>query len=458
MTTTTSTNPPHIAVPPWVPATTGLCILGLVVTVGILGWRGWRRHRRPKITDREASMRRWVNWVASRWAWDAQNLGLAITDETTRHRRQAWTGHPLPPVVRIPHGKFEPIPNGIRAWISTLPGVGLDQVTKMADHLANAWGCIRVDVSQHSPGWLLLRGFISDPLAAPWHLIPNGLPVSDWMLHVGVDDEGGQVYLPLPNLSGITVAGVPGTGKTSLQRWWLCQLAAHPAVQVAVVDGKVSDPADGDYGEFLPRCFAAAGDELDDANQLFKQLYELMRARSAWLRANRGTAQFWDQGPSAECPLVVVVVDESHTYVSGASRRDRETCESIVWYLTKLAKEGRSRGFVTVFVTQKQTADAIPTAIRDVCQVGLSFGVRTMEGAVAALGEDIRKHPDIAPTDLIGRLWTGVTVMRLPDRAGYHRVRTPYVSEADAAGILKRYASLTQIPRTLHAVDQEAAL
>ena len=79
-----------------------------------------------------------------------------------------------------------------------------------------------------------------------------------------------------------------------------------------------------------------------------------------------------------------------------------------------MAKEGRSRGFLTVFVTQKQTADAIPTAIRDVCQVGLSFGVRTMDGAVAALGDEIRQYPDVAPTNLIGREWTGVAVMRLP--------------------------------------------
>ena len=229
---------------------------------------------------------------------------------------------------------------------------------------------------------------------------------------------------------------MPGTGKTSLQRWWLCQLAPHPAVQIAVLDGKVSDPADGDYGLLLPRCFAAAGDDLADANQLLEGLWQAMRARSAWLRANRGTAQFWDHGPTVDCPLVAVVVDESHTFVTGASRKDRELCDSNVWYLTKLAKEGRSRGFLTVFVTQKQTADAIPTAIRDVCQVGMSFGVRTMDGAVAALGDDIRQYPDIAPTLLIGREWTGVAVMRLPDRPGYHRVRTPHVTEADAAQLI----------------------
>jgi hypothetical protein len=41
------------------------------------------------------------------------------------------------------------------------------------------------------------------------------------------------------------------------------------------------------------------------------------------------------------------------------------------------------------------------------------------------------QFPEIAPTGLIGRQWTGLAVMRLPDRAGYHRVRTPCVTEGD---------------------------
>jgi S-DNA-T family DNA segregation ATPase FtsK/SpoIIIE len=434
-----------------------LAVMGLVILLALLAWTRWRQHHRPKLTEREASMRRWVCWVAARWGWDARNLGLALVDDTTRYRRHWYTGRVLPPVVQVPRARFEPMPNGIRARMATLPGVGLGQVVKMADHLANAWGCIRVDVTQDGPGQLVLRGHLCDPLAASWTVIPDGQPLSGWQLHVGVDEDSAPVLLPLANLSGITVAGVPGTGKTSLQRWWLCQLAPHPAVQIAVLDGKVSEPIDGDYGLLLSRCFAAAGDELDQANELLGRLHGLMRARSTWLRSQRGTAQFWEDGPSEDCPLVVVICDESHTFVTGASRKDREFCDSNIWYLTKLAKEGRSRGFLTVFVTQKQTADAIPTAIRDVCQVGLSFGVRTMDGAVAALGDEIRQYPEIAPTKLIGQQWTGVAITRLFDRAGYHRIRTPYVSEGDAAELVAGHAHLLRAPRAHDLLERGAA-
>ena len=76
-----------------------------------------------------------------------------------------------------------------------------------------------------------------------------------------------------------------------------------------------------------------------------------------------------------------------------------------------------------------------------------------MDGAVAALGDDIRQYPDVAPTLLIGREWTGVAVMRLPDRAGYHRVRTPHVTESRRRPAHRRPAPTCASHRThLHVV------
>ena len=283
-TTVPADGPLHIPVAGWVGPVTTLCTYGLIVWLMVWGWRRLRRHRRPKLSASEASHRRWVTWVAARWGWDARNIGLAMVDDTTRHRRQWLTQQALPPVVHIPSARFWPAPNGLRAVMNTIPGVGVDQVAKVAGHLADAWGCIRVDVTQLGPGRIGLRGFLSDPLGQPWHLIPDGRPLCDWMLHVGVDDEGETVLFALSNLSGVTVAGVPGTGKTSLQRWWLSQLAPHPAVQIAVLDGKVSDPADGDYGPLLPRLTVQAGDDLSEANEALRGLWRAMRDRSAWLR------------------------------------------------------------------------------------------------------------------------------------------------------------------------------
>ena len=88
----------HIPVPVWEPMVTWLVIAVGVALAVWMGWRRWRRHHGPKVTDREASMRRWVNWVASRWMWDAQNLALVVlVDDTTRRRGQFWGRPDLAP-------------------------------------------------------------------------------------------------------------------------------------------------------------------------------------------------------------------------------------------------------------------------------------------------------------------------------------------------------------------------
>lgn len=62
------------------------------------------------------------------------------------------------------------------------------------------------------------------------------------------------------------------------------------------------------------------------------------------------------------------------------------------------------------------TGDAIPTAIRDVCPVALSFAQRTDEAAVAALGADIRQFPEANPVSLQDPAYVGVASMVVQGR------------------------------------------
>jgi hypothetical protein len=65
------------------------------------------------------------------------------------------------------------------------------------------------------------------------------------------------------------------------------------------------------------------------------------------------------------------------------------------------------------------------TGIRDNCQVAISCATRTVDGAVAALGEEIRQHPDVSSVLLNDPAYVGVAVTSLPGRPGFHRERTP---------------------------------
>jgi S-DNA-T family DNA segregation ATPase FtsK/SpoIIIE len=130
----------------------------------------------------------------------------------------------------------------------------------------------------------------------------------------------------LTQVPGVTVAGLPGFGRTSLINRLLSDWAPSPAVQFACADGKLSAAHEGDYANWVQRMFAFAGDDLEEANKLFRHL--TLAAENARL-------------------------------------------------VEDLVKKGRSVGMLVILATQKSTGDAIPTFIRDVCPVGLSFAQKT---------------------------------------------------------------------------------
>jgi S-DNA-T family DNA segregation ATPase FtsK/SpoIIIE len=103
-----------------------------------------------------------------------------------------------------------------------------------------------------------------------------------------------------------------------------------------------------------------------------------------------GAANLWSTGPSVEHPLVIVVIDECQAYLDNRSlitKEDRAVGVEIDALVRDLVKRGRSAGVLVVLSTQRPTADAIPTAIRDNANLRVCFGVRTREAAAAVLGE-----------------------------------------------------------------------
>src|SRR6266567_2241738 len=172
---------------------------------------------------------------------------------------------------------------------------------------------------------------------------------------------------------------------------------------------------------------------------------------SECIRSALGVKNMWHVGPSDRWPLVILVVDEAHTFLAdmkgdkdlvALTAENRQLVEDIV-------KKGRSVGIIALLATQKSTGDAIPTAIRDVCPVALSFAQRTDEAAVAALGADIRQYPEANPVALQGPAYVGVASMVVQGRPGFVRVRTPYVRDEDVARICAATASLTRDPLEL---------
>lgn len=379
--------------------------------------------------------------IRRRWPRLARYLGLVLVDRT-----QA----PGEPTYVVPRLRVRPDQYGVIVEARTVPGVGLQEWQKAARHLADDWRAVRVAVTQPEPGRIRVRAVRRDPLAMPvtYAPDPDTLAVPDDLstVLIGIDEYANPVSIRLSGVSGIGVYGLPGYGKTSLINGLVTRLAPSPAVQFVVLDGKSSSPEEGDYAGLAERITLMVGDDLEHANEVLGQLVEFRRARARSIRTVLGVTNVWHVGPSPDWPLVVVIVDEAHTYFGqvkdGGDKRLRQRnalAAQNVMYVEDLIKKGRSVGILTVLATQKGTGDAIPTQIRDVCAVSLAFACRTMEAAVAALGDDIRQYPDVSPVALQDPAYIGVASMVVEGQSGFIRVRTPYVPEQVVAAVATRH-------------------
>jgi S-DNA-T family DNA segregation ATPase FtsK/SpoIIIE len=374
--------------------------------------------------------------LAAEWPLLAQTLGLGYRDQWTRQHR-------------FPVAEFVADGQGVTATVSAIAGAGLADYQRAAAYLADTWGCVSVRAEQQGPGLIRLRGLHRDPLLAPARIDLSGMAsasLDSWWL--GWAEDSSPVFIRSAEVSGIVVAGLAGFGKTMLVAHLLGQLAPSPAVQFVLVDGKGGP----DYDRLMPRAWLSAKDDLEQVRDVLRRVHRLMLDRQGAIASVLGVTDAWHVGPSPSWPLVVVVIDEAHTFFHErkGTAPEVKAHNAVVAELSRLVEElirkGRNVAVQVMLLTQRATGDAIPTRIRDNCQVAISFATRTVDGAVAALGEEIRQHPDASPVLLNDPAYVGVAVTSVPGRPGFHRVRTPQVDHHQVAAIIRTTAGLRRDP------------
>jgi DNA segregation ATPase FtsK/SpoIIIE, S-DNA-T family len=435
------------SVPPLVATLAGLLVgLWLLVILGggflvLAGHLLARlvRTRRDRRHPQQAAVReriRQARRLAAEWPLLTQTLGLGYRDQWTRQHR-------------FPTAEFVADDQAVTATVAAIPGAGLADYQHAATSLADTWGCVTIRAEQEGPGRIRLRGLYRDPLVAVARIDLSGTPpvsLTAWWL--GWSDDSSLVMVRLAEVSGSVVGGLAGFGKTMLVAHFLGQLAPSPAVQFVLIDGKGGP----DYDHLFPRAWLSAKDDLGKVRDVLRQVHRLMVDRQGAIASMLGVTDAWHLGPSPAWPLVVVVIDEAHTFFHERKGTSPEVKahNALVAELSRLVEElirkGRNVAIQVMLLTQRATGDAIPTRIRDNCQVAISFATRTVDGAVAALGEEIRQHPDASPVLLNDPAYVGVAVTSLPGRPGFHRVRTPQVDHHQVAAIIRATAGLRADP------------
>jgi hypothetical protein len=261
-------------------------------------------------------------------------------------------------------------PTGWRLWLRTPRGFPADLVADRSRRLAAALGrgAVRVYVSDTDAARCsvevtegtdpLARGTIPRP-GEPVRSIRDGAPF-------GIDGRGRAVVLPLVESSGL-IGGRPGGGKSVGLSLVAAAAVEAPDAELWAVDLKRGV-------ELAPWLNATtrAATTPEAAAALFGALEATMADRLDALAA----AGSRKHRPSPEDPLIVLLVDE-------LAELDKDTFAQ----LRRILSLGRAAGISVWAATQRPSADLVPTAVRGLFRLAISYPVRRRSDSEVILGQ-----------------------------------------------------------------------
>lgn len=255
----------------------------------------------------------------------------------------------------------------------------------------NKYGATRTILADDDDVWLKIILFTTDPLEAD-QVIHEPLPLDEENMKVAcaVDSVGETQSVSFKNVSGMTVAGVPGSGKTAGLTSFLLPVALSPDVELSIIDGKGGH----DWAAYKPICgyYSNEDENLEALRDYLLTAVEDMRERVQTNPEKLGVANFWsaslEQRRAAGLKHKIIVIDECQNFFEKRTNKEENALiQEIVRLSTSLVKKGRSAGITLIATTQKPTSESLPTGLRDNCSLKICFRVTTKEAQKAALGD-----------------------------------------------------------------------
>ena len=401
------------------------------------------KHWTLKDADARAAHREAAR-IKRTWRRLARHVGLSLRDDIPTFLEDLFRPADAAPKVKIKTPALLKVSTdewGVSVQFRPIPGVGLEEFEKKLPHLRNQWGMGRAKVDQPHPRIIRVRAVRTDPLLQRIDLtIPLRIPSHLAFCPIGISEFGETVKAQIESSTGIGVYGAPRWGKTSLILGIMSALSKYEEFAFVLADGKTSTGWEGDYYDMGHRCLAVIGDSVQEYNQLIKAVEAERINRQTRIRHELKVPNIWDVGPSRAWPILVVVVDEAHSYfeqitpASDPKIKARNAIAAENAYITaNTVKKCGSVGIFFIIGTQKPTAEAIPTSIRANLTQRLCLGVQEESVAVAALGEGIKDYPDAMPTQYMNQRYKGCATTTSEHEPGFTRFRTPYCSPRIAA-------------------------
>jgi S-DNA-T family DNA segregation ATPase FtsK/SpoIIIE len=322
-----------------------------------------------------------------------------------------------------------------RVLVDLLSGQSPEDFERHTMQLAHTFEVQRVRVVVARPGRIWLEFTHRDGLTdivAPTSFYDTGADSGskvDLMgLPIGLCEDGSPWRLRLLG-SHVLVAGATGSGKGSVV--WSLIRAMGPCIRDGSVQVWALDPKGG--MELTPGAGLFARFAYQDPTamvQLLEEAVAFMRARTERLRR----AGHRVLTPTAEDPLVVVVVDEMAALTAYAGDRDLKRRAEAALQL--LLSQGRAPGVLVVAAVQDPGKDVV--TFRDLFPFRIALRLLEDVQVDMVLGRSARHHGaecDLIPPSLPGVGYVIEEGVREPVR-----VRASYVTDRDLVQMVHDYA------------------
>lgn len=303
--------------------------------------------------------------------------GIVSTNDETEYRCEAYEDDKGNVVLRV----LDPLYN-----------ITSEDVINRLNENLDKYNVKRIIQAEDDEAWLKILLFTSDPLEED-QTIYEPLPLDEEAMKVvcAIDSVGEEQAVSFKNVSGMTVAGVPGSGKTAGLTSFLLPVALSEDVELNIIDGKGGH----DWSAYKPICgyYSNNDEDLQAMKDYLESAVEDMRERVQTMPEKLGVANFWsaslERRRAAGVKHKIIVIDECQNYFEKRTGDKEATAltQEILRLATSLVKKGRSAGITLIATTQKPTADSLPTGLRDNCALKICFRVTTKEAQKAALGD-----------------------------------------------------------------------
>ncbi|WP_326597343.1 FtsK/SpoIIIE domain-containing protein [Streptomyces sp. NBC_01803] len=358
---------------------------------------------------------------------------LAVRAATRREVR------PVPPR----RGMVRPTSTGLRVRLRLAPGQEVADVAASTERLRHAWGVHAVYVSEVKPGVVELRLVGFDVLNRV--RMPRKTGGGFLRVPVALREDATAFVRDYRTVPHALTLGATLSGKSMYLRHLLSGLAGQRVALVGI------DCKRGvELAPFAPRLSALATDP-QQAGELLPVLVGLMEERYDLIRARQNippevadgeiTSDVWGL-PEDERPVpVVVFIDEVAELFLTATRKDEEKRDEMVTQLVRLAQLGRAAGIYLEVCGQRFGAELGKgaTMLRAQLTGRVCHRVNDEASAKMALGDIAPEAVTAAcaiPPERPGLAVAGDT------SGGWSRIRTPYLSLAQAAARCREFAHL----------------